>query len=702
MTVDGDHSTIMIVDDQNTMALEQLLAADGYEVVAADNGLTALSLLSARPVDLVVLDIAMPGMDGYEVLRRIRALPDGEHVPVLMASARYTNSVDAAHGIRLGADDYILKPFDFVELKARISAKLRQRRLEQALRRAREEAEVQGDLLRLTLAMLQRAAPSLDPDTLIATLLHDLTDEAVAARAAIWRVNRGQLAPTPPDAPPLPAGIRAVLENGGHTTNGDRAILPLRIAHRLEGALDLSRPAGWSEGELTILQALADALAILMQNTRYVQQIARENQFHELLNELAVREETRLPDVLATLRRFLRLRLVLVDPWLNVLESEEIQGLVEQEQLLPAVVEAYQRHRVAEQVGERRRSVQLTRDHEVRPHKVYPVLMGGEVSALLLAVPPNTGPLDFRPPELEIEQAARFIAGLLERERESELREVTVRADFLSDFLSGRLAGELSRPALFLRANAMGLNLARPTLVAQIELPAFDEMVDWSQPLFERRVSEILDPLVRDARRAREPLNLEGVEVAVGQRVLALLSFDPVTQEEAARSMALRWAEALEELYAFRSGGKGPRPAIGLGRLAPHWEALPRSAGEADRALRWLLRSQAAERVAYYGDLGSERLLSAVRDPAELRRFHGDLLGALIEYDAQRSGELVQTLRVYFEYGGKASRASEVLNIHPNTLKNRLDHVRELTGRDPRDPAASFDYQLALRIHSMI
>lgn len=115
--------TILVVDDEPPIVrLVQLkLESDGMRVRTAHSGQDGLAVLQDEPVDLIVLDVTMPGMDGFEVLRHVRAR---SNVPVIMLTAR-TLDVDKLRGLTSGADDYITKPFNPDELAARITAVLR-------------------------------------------------------------------------------------------------------------------------------------------------------------------------------------------------------------------------------------------------------------------------------------------------------------------------------------------------------------------------------------------------------------------------------------------------------------------------------------------------------------------------------------------------------------------------------------------------
>ena len=123
-----DEATILVVDDleQNIRLLEAVLAPRGYAVVTATSGDEALERVRREPVDLVLLDIVMPGMDGYEVCRTLRADETTQFLPIVMITASGQQEKVAA--IEAGADDFIAKPFEQAELLARVRSLLRIKR----------------------------------------------------------------------------------------------------------------------------------------------------------------------------------------------------------------------------------------------------------------------------------------------------------------------------------------------------------------------------------------------------------------------------------------------------------------------------------------------------------------------------------------------------------------------------------------------
>src|SRR3712207_4525770 len=120
---DGLDETILLVDDDAALleVTSIVLASEGYRVLTAEDGPEALRILGRERLDLVVLDIMLPRMSGFEVLKKMREHSD---VPVVLLTAK-SQSVDKVVGLELGADDYITKPFDTKELLARIKAILR-------------------------------------------------------------------------------------------------------------------------------------------------------------------------------------------------------------------------------------------------------------------------------------------------------------------------------------------------------------------------------------------------------------------------------------------------------------------------------------------------------------------------------------------------------------------------------------------------
>lgn len=118
------HIAVIDDDDKITSLLRRSLAFEGFEISTAPDGAEGLKLLSQRQTDLVILDVMMPRMDGWEVCRRLREA--GISSPILLLTAK-DEVTDRVKGLDLGADDYLVKPFALEELMARVRALLRRR-----------------------------------------------------------------------------------------------------------------------------------------------------------------------------------------------------------------------------------------------------------------------------------------------------------------------------------------------------------------------------------------------------------------------------------------------------------------------------------------------------------------------------------------------------------------------------------------------
>ncbi len=143
-TPEGRQETVLVVEDDPTLrlGLQKTLRSAGFRVEVAKTGAEGLSMaLAARP-DLLLLDVMLPGMNGFEVCEELRR-HDAE-LPVLMVTAKGEEH-DKVRGLRLGADDYIVKPFGVAELLARVEAALRRRRLGDAERAVVRFGEVVVD-----------------------------------------------------------------------------------------------------------------------------------------------------------------------------------------------------------------------------------------------------------------------------------------------------------------------------------------------------------------------------------------------------------------------------------------------------------------------------------------------------------------------------------------------------------------------------
>jgi DNA-binding response OmpR family regulator len=185
---------IVIIEDEPDLAmgLRDNLEFEHHAVLHAPTGEDGLRLVTQQATDLVLLDLMLPGIDGFEVCRRLRA--HGYTMPILILSAR-SQEIDKVRGLELGADDYITKPFSLRELLARVHAALRRASQQPDASRARFKiGERQVDLVRQVVSGGAEELPLGYYESEILRMLHEHVGEAVARSdmlTRIWGVGVG-------------------------------------------------------------------------------------------------------------------------------------------------------------------------------------------------------------------------------------------------------------------------------------------------------------------------------------------------------------------------------------------------------------------------------------------------------------------------------------------------------------------------------
>lgn len=145
---------ILVVDDtiENIQLLGSFLQKDGYQLNVAQNGIQALDAVKAMPPDLILLDIMMPGMDGYETCERLKSSPETKDIPIIFLTAK-VEPQDIVKGFAMGAVDYLTKPFNVEELLARVSTHLQLQRAKQEIKKQNQElkeaAKLREDIERI-------------------------------------------------------------------------------------------------------------------------------------------------------------------------------------------------------------------------------------------------------------------------------------------------------------------------------------------------------------------------------------------------------------------------------------------------------------------------------------------------------------------------------------------------------------------------
>ncbi|MCK5539212.1 MAG: diguanylate cyclase, partial [Bacteroidales bacterium] len=150
MEISSNDSKILIVDDSiNNIELLSDILEDDYEIMFATTGIKALEIVPELMPDLILLDIVMPQLDGYEVITILKQNPETAHIPIIFITAKSTTE-DMIKGFTLGAVDYISKPFAFEEVKVRVQTQIQNQSLLKALKKANQQLEQLNRLDALT------------------------------------------------------------------------------------------------------------------------------------------------------------------------------------------------------------------------------------------------------------------------------------------------------------------------------------------------------------------------------------------------------------------------------------------------------------------------------------------------------------------------------------------------------------------------
>jgi len=294
--VPARQARILVADDypDNLRLLSTRLHSEGYVFLTARDGEEILRLLRTEKPDLLLLDINLPKKDGFEVLVEMRADPELALIPVIVVTAVRIGPRDVREGLSLGADDYVIKPFDWRELAARIQSKLRVKFAEDDLRRRARELDVlpeismalgaehdlesvAGVILERSVAALQAGGARLD--------IYLSVDEVYSRRfwADVKRITGGETTAEESrswgvNGLALSSGQAVVVEDiscdrrwqSGYSSREAAAVAaPLVSRGRVLGILTLthSRVGHFSQRQAQLLQALAGMAAVAVENT---------------------------------------------------------------------------------------------------------------------------------------------------------------------------------------------------------------------------------------------------------------------------------------------------------------------------------------------------------------------------------------------------------------------------------------------------
>ncbi len=295
---------ILIADDypDNISLLSRYLASEGYEFISAHDGVETLEKARTEMPDLILMDVNMPRKDGLRALEELRADPTIEHIPVIVLTAARISPADMQHGLNLGADDYVIKPFDRLELLARIRTKLRVKNAEDLIRQRNRELNILPEIgrelsARLDLEELSNLVLRRTVETLGAMMGHILILNSKYPLHKHYRISTTGSNEFEIPFPPLNLLLQQVEENRASilikdvladprwpTIPGDptrsAVIVPMFGRLNLIGLFVLvhEQPDYFSQDHHVLLQAIASQASIAVENAKLYADMAREQQ----------------------------------------------------------------------------------------------------------------------------------------------------------------------------------------------------------------------------------------------------------------------------------------------------------------------------------------------------------------------------------------------------------------------------------------
>ena len=325
-----------------------------------------------------------------------------------------------------------------------------------------------------------------------------------------------------------------------------------------------------------------------------------------------------------------------------------------------------------------------------RERLIAPILAGGQVLGYISVLdhPPHNEELAF----MAIEQAALVLALAVAKERELSEVEGRVRGEFLEDLLHGTYGDESAAQR---RARHLGYPLQGSHIVMLVDI---DDFRGFNRA---RQISEdAIQALKRDfLRRVTGVVRTSYPRALVQGRSDQVVSLLPLGTEVGDHQIRVH-ALGVQIQQAIADWKPGFTVSVGFSGPAEAPAGVAGSLREVTSVMESLARFKRWSQVIAVPELGLTGLLAAVTDErlVDYSRRH---LGPLIKHDTSRKGNLVATLRAYLETG-EQQQAAQRLRVHPNTLRYRLDRIREISGVDLEDPETRLNLAVALRVQALL
>lgn len=184
-----EHTILLIEDNADMRSFIAFQLQDEFELVQARDGIEGVEMATRNPPDLIISDVMMPGKDGYQVCREIKSDPHTQHIPVILLTAKAELS-EKISGLEYGADDYLTKPFNAQELKAKIRSLIQLRRLEREIQHRSEELERTLKMLGETQSQLVHSEKMAALGLLVAGIAHEVNNPVSFAKGSLSNLRR--------------------------------------------------------------------------------------------------------------------------------------------------------------------------------------------------------------------------------------------------------------------------------------------------------------------------------------------------------------------------------------------------------------------------------------------------------------------------------------------------------------------------------
>ncbi len=275
-------------------------------------------------------------------------------------------------------------------------------------------------------------------------------------------------------------------------------------------------------------------------------------------------------------------------------------------------------------------------------------------------------------------------------------RENVHQTTFLEQLLSG---DPLEQAKAIDSADFYRFNPDRPSQVIALHLE--HERILQMTPNNSRMIKNLNTSLLNLTNRLKREYGEYFLATRKSDRAVFLLQYDKDCPQEGRQSLCKRFIQAL--LVCLEEKEALPYAFVGVGACVPGYLQLPTSLQQAEQSVRILQsRGDSKETVLFYDDLGLLRILGHPLLREDALAYADEILNSLEEHDSKQRGDLIETVRVYFETGGNLKKVSEVLFTHYNTVIYRINRIRDVYGIDLRDPETAFNFQLALKIKELI